>query len=91
MKLFEDDWGEDNSPIEDCDITQVIFYFSKPDANLFKKLCKIGIKDKFPDYINDGNISEFLLMLLKEKYGNVQVEKMPDPGPVGVVESDVLG
>ena len=28
MKLFDDNWGVDNSPIEDVEITTTILYFS---------------------------------------------------------------
>lgn len=80
MKLFDDDWGEDNSPIEDPEITQVIIYLGAEDAKLFKRLAKEGMKVEFPDYIKDGNISELLLKLLKEKYANLLPQKTFDTG-----------
>ena len=78
MKLFEDDWGEDNSKIEDPEITQVIFYFSADNANDFKKKSKELMKEYFEDYINDGNLSDLLLILVKEKYENIQSKKALD-------------
>lgn len=73
MELFEPDWGVNEDPIENVEITQVLLYYDRPDVKLFKKLCKEGIKDKFSDFINQGSISELLLILLKEKYGNESV------------------
>ena len=71
MKLFEDDWGIDNSQIDNTEITTTILYFEKNELNLFKKLCKIGIKIEFGDnYKKNGNISDLLLKILNEKYGN---------------------
>lgn len=71
MELFEDDWGINDSPLENVEITTTILYFSKQELSDFKKLCKIGIKEYFgDDYQEKGNISDFLLKILKEKYGN---------------------
>lgn len=70
MKLFEDDWGVDNSPIEEVEITTTILYFSKEELKQFKKLCKDGIKEMFnEDFQQKGNLSDFLLNVLNEKYG----------------------
>ena len=40
MKLFEDNWGVDNSPIEDVEITTTILYFSRQELKQFIALCK---------------------------------------------------
>lgn len=72
MKLFEDEWGVDNSPIDNTEITMTILYFSSEESKLFKNLCKKGIKIEFPDNFQEkGNISDLLLILLKQKYGNL--------------------
>jgi hypothetical protein len=70
MKLFEDDWGKDNSPIENVEITTTILYFSKEELKQFKYLCKEGMKAEFgPEYQEKGNLSDLLLKLLNDKYG----------------------
>lgn len=90
MKLFEDEWGEDNSPIYDPEITQVIFYFSAENAKEFKKNAKELMKEYFPDYINDGNLSDLLLTLVKEKYENIQSKKTVNTSASGVVEGGLF-
>lgn len=68
--LFEDEWGVDNSERDDTEITTTILYFSKEELAEFKKLCKAGIKLKFqPDYQSKGNLSDLLLITLRENYG----------------------
>ena len=72
MKLFETDWGVDNSPKDNTEITTTILYFSKKELSLFKKLCKLGIKIEFGDeYQKKGNLSDFLLKILKQRYENI--------------------
>jgi len=72
MELFNYDWGVDNSEIDNTEITTTILYFSKEELNEFKKLCKIGIKKEFnEDFQQKGNLSDFLLKILNEKYGNL--------------------
>ena len=69
--LFADDWGEDNSPIDNTEITTTLLYFSKEELAEFKKLCKIGIKQMFgQEAIVKGNLSDFLLTDLRKKYDN---------------------
>ena len=71
MQLFEQDWGVDNSPPDDTEITTTILYFSKQELAQFKKLCKVGIKKEFgADFQQKGNLSDFLLKLLNDTYGN---------------------
>jgi hypothetical protein len=71
MQLFETDWGVDNSAIDNTEITTTILYFSKEELQQFKKLCKVGIKNEFGiEYQQKGNLSDFLLKILNEKYGN---------------------
>jgi len=72
MKLFEDNWGVDNSPVDETEITTTILYFSKQELRQFKKLCKAGIKIEFnEEYQQKGNLSDFLLKILNERYGTV--------------------
>jgi hypothetical protein len=72
MKLFDDDWGVDNSPIDNTEITTTLLYFSAEELKLFKALCKKGIKAEFADqYQTKGNLSDLLLIILKERYGNL--------------------
>lgn len=71
MKLFEDDWGVDNSEIEDIEITTTILYFSEKELKEFKKLCKKGMEIEYGrTQKNESNLSDFLLKILSEKYGN---------------------
>ena len=71
MKLFEDNWGVDNSPIENVEITTTMLYFSRQELKEFKTLCKKGIKKEFgQDYQQKGNLSDLLLKVLKEKYND---------------------
>jgi hypothetical protein len=72
MKLFDDDWGVDNSPIDNTEITTTLLYFSSEELKTFKALCKKGIKAEFcGDYQTKGNLSDLLLIILKERYGNL--------------------
>lgn len=72
MKLFEDNWGVDNSPIDETEITTTILYFSTDELRQFKNLCKKGIKEEFNDeFKQKGNLSDFLLLILKRHYGNL--------------------
>lgn len=72
MKLFEDNWGIDNSPIDETEITTTLLYFSKQELRQFKKLCKAGIKIEFgEEYQQKGNLSDFLLKILNERYGTI--------------------
>jgi len=72
MKLFEDDWGVDNSPQDNTEITTTLLYFSKDELKDFKRLCKAGIKKEFgQEFQQKGNLSDFLLILLRRHYENV--------------------
>lgn len=72
MRLFEDEWGVDNSPIDDTEITTTILYFSTQELKEFKQLCKVGIKKEFNQVAHQkGNLSDFLLLILKRHYENI--------------------
>lgn len=68
-RLFETEFPEDNSPVDTTGITQVLLYYSDEEAVEFKALCKIGIKAEYPtDFLNQ-NVQDFLLKILRQKYG----------------------
>jgi len=72
MKLFDDEWGVDNSPQDNTEITTTLLYFSKDELREFKKLCKAGIKVEFgQEFQQKGNLSDFLLILLRRHYENI--------------------
>jgi len=72
MKLFADEWGVDNSPIDNTEITTTLLYFSTEELKEFKALCKKGIKKEFgTEYQQKGNLSDLLLTILKERYGSL--------------------
>lgn len=70
MELFDqsDLYPKNNDPIEDFHLQQVALYLERGDADLFKKLCKKGMKLMYKDKANDSNLSEFVLALLKQQY-----------------------
>lgn len=75
MELFEDDLPENDGEIQDLNITTTILYFSEDELITFKKLAKIGIKKEFgQEYQQKGNLSDFLLKILIEKYGSENTE-----------------
>lgn len=72
MELFEHDWGVNNAPPDNTEITTTILYFSKTELAKFKLLCKKGIKAEFGQtFQQDGNISDLLLKILTDRYGNL--------------------
>lgn len=70
MPLFDDDWGIDNSPVDTTEITTTILYFSKQELSQFKKLCKAGMKKEYPATFQQNNLSDFLLLILNDRYGD---------------------
>jgi hypothetical protein len=71
MRLFEDEWGVDESPVDNTEITTTILYFSSDELKEFKKLSKAGIKKEFgSEFQQKGNLSDFLLKILRERYEN---------------------
>ena len=72
MKLFEDDWGVDESPVDNTEITTTLLYFSSNELRQFKKLCKAGMKVEFKeDFQQKGNLRDFLLKILNKNYGDI--------------------
>lgn len=71
MKLFEDDWGIDNSPQDNTEITTTMLYFSTDELKEFKRLCKLAMKKEYGDQVFDkANLSDLLLLMLR-KYENL--------------------
>jgi|TARA_R110000737_G_scaffold156394_1_gene185096 hypothetical protein len=69
MRLFEDEWGVDESPVDYTEITTTILYFSSDELKEFKQLSKVGIKKEFgQEFQQKGNLSDFLLKILRERY-----------------------
>lgn len=71
MPLFEHDYGTGSQIKDDTDITTTILYFSTAELKEFKTLCKTGMKIEFgKDYKEKGNLSDLLLIVLREKFEN---------------------
>ena len=71
MMLFEDDWGVDNSPADNTEITTTMLYFSTDELKQFKKLCKLAMKQEYGDQVFEkGNLSNLLLLILS-RYENL--------------------
>lgn len=77
-ELFEPDWGEDNSPEDNTEIKQVLFYYSKEEAELFKKLCKAGMRKEFPSDFMNRNSCDLVLHVLKKLYGDSTLQTVDD-------------
>lgn len=71
MMLFEDDWGVDNSPTDNTEITTTMLYFSTEELKQFKRLCKLAMKQEYGDQVFEkGNLSNLLLLILS-RYENI--------------------
>lgn len=69
--LFQDEWGVDTSPVDDTQIVQFGIFMDRAQLPEFKKLAKQAVKEFFPtDYIERGNVSDAIILLLKKHYGN---------------------
>lgn len=69
MELFPLDIPKNNDPIENLEITTTILFMSKEELKEFKKLCKEGMKQMFPETFQEkANLPDFLLTVLREKY-----------------------
>lgn len=71
INLFDDQdlYGTNEDPLVDFHSQQIALYLERGDADLFKKLCKKGMKTMYGDAANDSNMSQYLLALLKEQNG----------------------
>ena len=71
MELFEQDWGTGNTKKENVEITTTLLYFSKEELKEFKTLAKKGIKKEFgAEFQQKGNLTDFLLTVLRREYGS---------------------
>jgi len=71
MMLFEDDWGVDNSPADNTEITTTMLYFSTDELKEFKRLCKLAMKQEYGEQVFEkGNLSNLLLLILS-RYENI--------------------
>ena len=71
MTLFNDDWGVDDSPQDNTEITSTILYFSTTELKAFKKLCKVAMKKEYGEQVFEkGNLSDLLLLILR-RYENI--------------------
>lgn len=72
--LINENYGEDQSPIEDTNIVLVSLYFSDTEIQEFKYLCKEAMKKEWPtDYVEKGNISDLLITMLRKYYGSKNI------------------
>ncbi len=65
--LFEPDFGEDNSPQDDTEITTTILYYGQDELATFKRLCKLAmIRMHGHEMAKErGNISDAVLAALR--------------------------
>lgn len=72
MKLFEYEFEPNNEPLDETEITGTLLYYTKQNRDLFKKLCKKGMEQEYTkEQLQDANISDLVLFVLKQKYGQV--------------------
>jgi hypothetical protein len=78
ISLFDNIFVKDDSPPDDTQIVQTILYHNEADNRDFKKLCKLGIRTMYPDTFQEkGNISDFLLDLLRKHYATQNTNPTP--------------
>lgn len=63
--LFEDDFGEDESPKDNTQITTTLLYYSEEELKEVKRLAKAAMKRHMSDYMNKGNMSDLFLIFLR--------------------------
>lgn len=90
MGLDLEIYNVDESPKDDTEIIQVLLYYSKQELEEFRSLCKIGIKKEFgKQALEKGNVSDFILTLLKNSYGKIHIRQEDDGCASGGFENDV--
>lgn len=76
LKLFEDDWGINDSPEDDTEIKMTLLYYSMPEYKEFKSLAKKIIKHHYgPRSFEDGNLSDVLLIIMRKQHEDIKAEK----------------
>ncbi|MGR3218503.1 MAG: hypothetical protein ACUZ8H_01615 [Candidatus Anammoxibacter sp.] len=71
LSLFGDmDWGIGAQEVDDTQIKMTLLYYDFDDYKEFKRLSKIAISRSYgKDKFEKGNLSDILLIILKENYG----------------------
>lgn len=73
MSLFgEPSWGENTAPVDTTEITTMTLHISTAEVKEFKKLCKEGMKQMYPETYQQANVTDFLLTLLRNNYAGSQ-------------------
>lgn len=71
MSLFNQNWEVNTSPIDNTEITTLTLHISTEEVKEFKSLCKKGMKTMYPETFQQSNLTDFLLQLLRNNYGEV--------------------
>lgn len=67
MKLFEDDFGVDESPEDKTQITTTLLYFSEEELKQFKRMAKQAMRILYGAQATEkGNLSDTLLAVLNK-------------------------
>lgn len=66
---FEDFFEDDNSPIENTEITTTLLYYSREELKEFKQLSKGLIKKYWGENYKEGNISDLILKIMRHELG----------------------
>ena len=64
---FEEFFEKDQSPIENVQVTTTILYFSEEELKEFKDLSKQLIKREWGEDYKEGNISDLILKIFRDK------------------------
>jgi hypothetical protein len=77
FNMMKPDLVPDSSPEDSTEITtSLLLFYSKEEAEEFKELCKKGIREEYGlRYREVGNVSDFLLKILRKHYGSNKSEK----------------
>lgn len=107
MLLFSEEelyGGKDESPPDGTHINMTPLYFSNEELDEYKKLCKAGMQAESKEFfegkhMDKGNISDFLIKLLRKHYGHLiptkrtststQIAAPFDGGGIGADEGQV--
>jgi hypothetical protein len=92
MKLFEDEFGVDESPQDDTQITTTLLYFSDTELKEFKAGCKQAMRKMFGHQVMEkGNMSDLLLQLIKKYNEDDNTETTSQRHSSGSPEGDLFG
>lgn len=68
--MFEIELPEDNSQIDNTNITTFQLFYSTEEQREFKELCKRGMMKMYPDTFAQQNVNDFLLKVLQRYNDN---------------------